>query len=133
MSEELIYQSLEKVSESVGDITPLVYEKFFDQSPESHDLMLHMDEGVRGKMMDEVYRLIMVEDFTGESEYLNWEINNHEIAYSVLPQMYDDLFSALKQVISEGMGDEWNGDFDAAWSAKIEKLLGEIKPRFTSA
>ena len=92
--------------------------------------MGHMDDLQRGKMMDEVYRLLMVEDFGAEAEYLNWEINNHEIAYSVMPDMYDDFFAALKETIQEVMGPDWNDDFDNAWSAKIDQLVSEIKPRF---
>ncbi len=132
MNNELIYASLEKVSEAIGDITPLFYEKFFKRSPESYELMIHMDDGVRGKMMEEVYRLVMIDDFNAEQEYLNWEINNHEVAYSVRPEMYDDLFSALKDVVIEGMGASWNAAFDEAWNEKISALLGEIKPRFSS-
>ena len=132
MSEDLIVESLEQVVEIAGDISPACYEKFFARSPESHALMMHMDDIQRGKMMEEVYRLIMVEDYAAESEYLNWEINNHEIAYSVLPHMYDDFFIAFKETVREAMGAAWSDAFDTAWNIKIDQLLKEIKPRFNS-
>lgn len=132
MSADLIYQSLEQAAETAGDITPECYEKFFSRSADSEALMMHMDDIQRHKMMEEVYRLIMVDDLASEAEYLNWEVNNHEIAYSVLPDMYDHLLLALKDTVAEVLDDAWNDDFEQAWRQQIDDLLGEIRPRFAS-
>ena len=133
MSEDLIVRSFELAVENAGDITPAVYEKYFARCPDSEALMTHIDELVRGKMMEEVYRLIMVEDYGEEEGYLNWEVDNHEMAYSVEPHMYESLFSALIDTVRESLGDEWNAEFEAAWQKRSESLCKEILGRFSEA
>ena len=75
MPDDLIVQSLEIAAEN-GDITEQIYQRYYEKSPESAELMLYVDDNVKGKMMDEVYRLLMVEDYAEESAYLNWEVDN---------------------------------------------------------
>ena len=60
---DLVLKSFELAAETGTDITPLIYDKYFKSSPESVDLMSHIDELVRGKMMEEVFRLLMVENY----------------------------------------------------------------------
>ena len=130
MAEDLVYRSFELAAERAGDISPSVYEKYFARCPASEGLMSHIDELVRGKMMDEVYKLLMTEDYAEEENYLNWEVKNHQFAYSVEPQMYDTLFNALVETIRESLGDDWNADFEDAWRERTEALLQEIHQRF---
>ena len=131
MSDDLVYQSFEIAAEQAGDITGSVYEKYFAACPGSEDLMAHIDEIVRGKMMSEVFRLLMVEDYLDEAVYLTWEVKNHEFAYSVEPQMYGNLFSAVLETMEESLGDAWNLEYEQAWIARIEKMTQEILPRFS--
>ncbi|MBT4162359.1 MAG: globin [Gammaproteobacteria bacterium] len=133
MSDDLIIRSLELAVANAGDITPAVYKKYFARCQDSKALMIHVDELVRGKMMDEVYRLVMVEDYGEEDGYLNWEVDNHEMAYSVKPHMYESLFSALIETICESLGDEWNADYAAAWKQRSDRLRHEIVRRFSEA
>ena len=129
MTEDLVYTSFEIVAESAGDITPSVYEKYFARCPGSEALMTHIDNIVRGRMLDEVYRLLMLEGYTEEQGYLNFEVKNHKLAYSVQPHMYENLLIALKDVIEESLGPQWNDSFDNAWQSRITLLLTEIQTR----
>lgn len=133
MTEDLVYQSLEMIAEKGVDITQAVYENYFSSSPESEQLMSHMDPLAMGKMMEEILRLIMIEDFTEEDGYLNWEVENHEMAYNVEPDMYDPLFTALIETVKGTMGESWNADYEAAWITRTNTLKQEIVGRFSTA
>ena len=132
MSEDFVVECLELVAEKAGDITPVIYEKYFERCPDSAAVMSHLDETTMGKMMDEVYRLIMVADCASESDYLNWEVVNHEFAYSVEPHMYEGLFAAMTEAVSEALGVDWNTAMESAWKARCDDLRREIVRRFTS-
>jgi len=95
--------------------------------------MQYVDENVKGKMMDEIYRLLMVEDYGEEAAYLNWEVDNHEMAYSVLPHMYEGLFEAVFETIESSLGADWNNAYAAAWQARLGLLREEVLGRFSKA
>ena len=80
---ELIAESLEMLGESDVDFYGRVYEHFFRVNPDAQGLMTHMDELTLGRMLEEVTRLLMVEDLGAESAYVAFEYNNHKTAYSV--------------------------------------------------
>lgn len=131
MPDDPILTSLEVAVENSGDITPLVYEKYFARCPDSSALMSHMDDITKGKMMDEVYRLVMTEDYIAESDYLNWEVQNHEYAYNVEPHMYESLFTALVEAVRESVGSQWSSDMETAWLTRCDELRNEIVKRFS--
>lgn len=126
---EAVIESLELAAEAAGDIAPQVYEKYFDRCAGSAALMSHIDDIVRGRMLEEVLRLVMQPDYTDEQEYLDFEINNHRTAYSVEPHMYGNLLSALRDTVRESLNGQWNDRFEAAWTARMNALLKEIANR----
>lgn len=128
---DLIYESLEIAAEREGDLTPAVYQEYFERCPESAALMSHIDDIVRGRMLEEVLRLVMQENFDSEQQYLDFEVNNHRLAYSVQPHMYGNLLEALRQVVRDSAGNAWKAEYDAAWDQRIEALLEEISQRQT--
>ncbi len=132
MSGDLVYQSIELVAEYPGDISVTIYEKYFARCPESEKLMSHLDDIVRGRMMDEVYRLFLIDSYAPEQAYLNWEVKNHQLAYSVEPYMYRNLFDAIVETIREALAEHWNTDFEEAWQKRINALLEEIHQRFAN-
>jgi hypothetical protein len=84
--------------------------------------MIQIDHLVRGKMMEEIMRLLMSEDFAGEDEYLTFEMKTHEEAYSVIKSMYGSLLHSVWEILKEGLGDEWTDAFEAAWDNRIQAL-----------
>ncbi|MFN3239858.1 MAG: globin [Pseudomonadales bacterium] len=130
---DLVADSLEQTAELAGDISPAIYERYFARCPGSEALMSHIDELVRAKMMAEVYRLVMLPDFEEEAGYLNFEMDNHALAYSVEPHMYGNLLYALMDTVAETMGDAWNDDYKTAWEDRLELLLKEINVRVTGS
>ena len=119
---ELIAESLELLSESDEDIYAKVYEHFFRLNPGAEDLMTHMDELTRGRMLEEVTRLLMVKDLGLESAYLLFEYSNHKTAYSVQSGMYRQLFDAFAIAVKEVVGANWRPEFDDAWSNRVRDL-----------
>ncbi|MEJ6705441.1 MAG: globin [Pseudomonadales bacterium] len=126
---DLVLKSFELAAETGTDITPLIYDKYFKSSPESVDLMSHIDELVRGKMMEEVFRLLMVENYQPEAEYLNFEVKNHESAYSVEPDMYIKLLDAVRVAVKDTLRSEWSIEYEEAWQGRIGDLTNELLNR----
>jgi hypothetical protein len=126
-TQDLIISSLEIAAERSGDITPAVYDIYFENSPGSRELMAHVDHLVRGKMLEEVMRLLMVEDMAVEDQYLTFEMKTHEESYSVIESMYASLLQAVWQVVREGTGEEWNAAYETAWQERVASLHDEIK------
>lgn len=126
---DLVTESLELTAEVSGDITSKVYARYFESCPGSEALMSHIDELVQAKMLTEVYRLVMLQDYNDEAGYLNFEVDNHALAYSVEPHMYGNLLYALMDTVQETLGYQWQNSYDDAWKDRIETLLTEIESR----
>ncbi len=126
---DLVNQSLELAAEIAGDITPAIYARYFESCPGSEALMSHIDELVQAKMMAEVYRLVMLGRYEDETGYLNFEVDNHALAYSVEPHMYGNLLYALMDTVAETLGDQFQEDYKSAWEDRLEMLLKEIDTR----
>lgn len=126
---DLVTESLEQAAEIAGDITPAIYQRYFESCPGSEALMSHIDELVQAKMMAEVYRLVMLSDFTDEQGYLNFEVSNHALAYSVEPHMYSNLLYALMDTVAETLGKDWTSNYQSAWEDRLDSLLQEINQR----
>ena len=126
-TQEFIICSLKIVAERNGDITSAVYDLYYQNSPGSRELMAHIDHLVQGRMMDEVLRLLMVEDASREDQYLTFEMKTHEEAYNVAESMYASLLAAVWQIVREGVGEDWNEIYENAWQERVTSLLEEIK------
>lgn len=130
MSGDPVLECFEKLAERDIDVTPEIYKRYFARCPAAADLMSHIDDIARGKMMEEVYRLLLVEDYGDEQGYLDWEVDNHEVAYGVHPSMYADLFGATVESIKDSLGDEWNARYEQALQARVDALERQVVRRF---
>ncbi|MCB1647102.1 MAG: globin [Pseudomonadales bacterium] len=129
MTTELIMASLESAAEAQGDISPAIYENYFQRCPGSEALMSHIDHIVRGRMLEEVFRLLMADSLEAEAGYLNFEVNNHKLAYNVEPHMYGNLLQAVRDTVQTAAGNDWQEAWAQAWDQRIEELSGEISKR----
>jgi len=128
-----VYRSFELAAERIGDIVGPVYDRYFARDPDAEALMSHMDPLTRGRMLDEVVRLLLTGDYESEAGYLNFEVKNHEGAYRVRPRMYAELLDAVRETIAAGIGSDWDDACAAAWEARIGALLEEISARSAAA
>jgi len=132
-TQDSIMASLEIVAEKCGDVNKAIYERYFQKSPDSEELMSHIDHLVRGKMMEEVMRLLMLEDTAAEDEYLLFEMKTHEQAYSVIQSMYASLLTSIWEIVREGAADDWTEDFESAWQERIATLSEALQNHFPTA
>ena len=132
-TQDSIMASLEIVAEKCGDINTAVYERYFQKSPGSEELMSHIDHLVRGKMMEEVMRLLMLEDTVAEDEYLSFEMKTHEQAYSVIQSMYTSLLTSVWEIVREGVAADWTKEFENAWQERIASLSEALQNHMPTA
>lgn len=128
MNEEICL-SLELAAEKGGDITPAVYANYFARCEGSEALMSHIDDLVRGKMLNEVFRLLMEPTLAEDAKYLDFEVDNHRRAYMVEPHMYRNLLEALHETVVDVVGEDWTPAMESEWQGRIEELLTEIANR----
>ena len=121
---ELLVTSLEMAADKMDDITEQVYALYFKASPESRDLMGHMDMLMCGRMLNEVITLIIMPDNDLEVT-LKFEVKTHA-ANGVDLNMYLLLFNALHSVIRTTVGDGWNPEIESAWKERVDYLCGVI-------
>ena len=131
MSEALL-ASLAQAAEVAGDIAPDIYDRYFERCPDSRLIMLHTDEHMRGRMIEEVYRLLMTESVAQEREYLAFETSNHR-AYGAQPHMYENLLLATQDVVQKALGSGFTVEMKAAWELRLDDLLRVIRSVTTDA
>ena len=119
--------SLEQAAEIAGDIAPAIYARYFERCPDSMAIMVHTDEHMRGRMIEEVYRLLMAEDVSQERDYLVFETSNHR-AYGAQPHMYENLLLATQDVVEKALGENFDDAMKAAWEKRLEDLLSMLRP-----
>ncbi len=126
MAEDLVYQSLERVAETAGDLSDAIYARYFELCPQSAEIMSHTDEGMRGRMLDEVFRLLLNPEPSEEIEYLAFEVDNHR-AYGAEVHMYGNVLAAVRDVVKGALGGEWRAATDQAWAERLEALESIIR------
>jgi hemoglobin-like flavoprotein len=123
---KLIEMSLMQVSEISEDITKDIYLDYFARCSGSESLMLYIEDRERGRMMAEVFRLLLEEDLQEQFGYLCFETKTH-LAYGVESDMYDNLFAAVQNTVKNTLGSLWGPEFDHAWKQRISELGRAIK------
>ena len=121
-----ISDSLEQCADAVGDITDVVYDRFFSQCGSAEPLRGHSDTGMKGRMLAQVFELLLTDEHLGDDGYLRWEVDNHLLAYGVEVDMYPAFLEAVRDVVKESLGPAWGTDQAHAWSSRIETLLQDI-------
>lgn len=124
---DLILTSLELCAEKSGDITPKVYEKFFDLCPSAHSLMGHSDEHMQGRMLEQVLELFVSADHLGEGGYLDWELDNHLVGYRVDGDMYVHFLHALVTVVRVSLAQDWSTNFQQAWDDRVAAIMQQVR------
>lgn len=124
-----ISAQFERVAVLHEDIAAPVYARYFAADPAASALMAHMDHLTRGRMLNEVLRLLMDWDATSDGAYLDFEVRNHQWAYRVEPGMYGALLTAVRDTVADVLGAEWHADMARDWNARIDLLVREIAAR----
>ena len=126
-----IHALLEQVATTDIDFDKKCFERFFQISEEGKTLMAHMDRVHRGKMMVEIYRLMMARDLDDEADYLNWEAQNHETAYFVPGRLYPIFMRAFKETVAETLDYGWTKADEDAFARRCDQIVTEIQSRYS--
>lgn len=122
----LITQTFEICAERSGDIVPPVFERFFELDDDARALMGHSDQHMQGRMFESVLELLMSDEHFGPGKYLDWELNNHIDAYQATPRMYAAFFDAVREIVRDGVGEDWRGKHAEAWQARIDRIMSQV-------
>jgi len=122
---EAIARLFEQLADRGGDITEQVFARYFARSPDAQSLMDHMDAYMRGRMMAQVLELLMEPGEAELESYIEFETDNHR-GYGVTQHMYEDLFAAIREVLTEVLGPDLDPEEARAFDARVSFLLREI-------
>jgi len=125
MSDLDLQRSLEIAAERGGDIYPAIYDAYFARCAGSHELMRLTDPYMRGRMLDSVFQVLMGESAAEQHGYLRFETTTHA-TYGVQSHMYENLLTAVRDVVRAACGDDWSAGMAAAWDARLAGILEEI-------
>ena len=131
IEDDPIMDSFGIAAETAGDITNLVYNKYYERCPASQKLMSHVDEHMAGRMMEQVLLLLMEETSQNQTEYLCFEAKTHA-SYNVEPHMYATLLNAVRDTIREQLQDRWNSEHESAWENRVATLQAGLEAAATS-
>ena len=122
----IITESLTLCAERLGDIVPLVFEKFFAADGGAASLMAHSDAHMQGRMFESTLDLLMTSDHFGPGKYLDWELDNHLVAYQATPGMYRSFLDAVVSVVRDALGSDWQPGFEEAWQQRVSRILSQV-------
>ena len=127
VEQELIERALECAAADDPKLNERIYKNFYDAMPDAEQLMSHVDEGVRGKMMAEIYRLLLTKDVAAsDSEYLVFETKTHANSYFVQPEMYRLLSDVLLQTLRLSAARVWGPAVEASVSRRLNAMMTAI-------
>ena len=119
----MLHQCFEKLALQNAELTPAIYQRFTATAPESADPISTMDSRMQGRMLDQIYQLLLGEV---DDAYLAFETRMHR-GYGANPRLYSSLLVAVKDVAKETLAGEWCAADDKAWDRTIARLVAEIE------
>ena len=126
---ELIETTFELAAERCEDLTPLVYERLFRQSPEMKPHFWRDTNGaIKGEMLARVIEAIF--DFIGERKYANHLIQCEVVThagYDVPPEVFATFFGTVAETLKALLGSDWSPEIDAAWRSLLADLDFYVK------
>jgi hemoglobin-like flavoprotein len=125
----LIERSLELAAARCPDLTPLVYERLFQQQPQMQALFWRDSNGaIKGEMLARVFEAIL--DFVGERLYahhlIQCEVVTHA-GYDVPPDVFATFFPVVAETLREVVGEDWTSEIEQAWEGLLADLDFYVK------
>jgi len=124
-SPNLIEQSFERAASRCADLTPLVYQRLFEQHPDTRTMFRSQgSELVQGSMLALTIEAIL--DFAGERRghfrLIACEVISHD-AYGTSRELFIAFFAVIRDTLRDLLADEWLPEIAQAW----DQLLVEIE------
>ena len=122
----VITETLERVSERVGDPMPLIFQRLFAEQPEAEALFIRDKGGlVRGQMFQVTMESLL--DFLGDRSYganlIQIERVNHQ-GLGVEPEVFDTFYHVVHATFRDILGADWTGEMETVWEQVISELTG---------
>ncbi|WP_028155965.1 globin [Bradyrhizobium japonicum] len=119
-----IENSFELAASRCADLTPLVYQRLFEQHPETRTMFRSQgSEPVMGSMLALTIEAIL--DFAGERRghfrLIACEFASHD-GYGTPRELFIAFFAVIRDTLRDLLGDEWSPEIAQAW----DQLLVEI-------
>lgn len=133
---ELIEASFEQAAESLGDITPLAYERFFVRYPQAEELFLckgaQFKNDLQNQMVrDAIYVFLEYLDTPDEVDIvLKYTIPQH-LELNISMAYFNGLLEAVAEVVCEAAPETDRVATEASWTAllkSIEDLVAQHTP-----
>jgi hemoglobin-like flavoprotein len=121
---DLIHRSFELAAERCEDLTPLVYQRLFQEHPET-EAMFRSEGGdlVKGSMLALTIDAIL--DFAGDRNghfrMIECEVSSHD-AYGTPRELFAAFFGVIAETLRELPDADWSPEIDGAW----RKLLADV-------
>jgi len=132
VEQELIERALECAAEDDPQLNARIYQNFYDAMPDAEALMSHVDDGVRGKMMSEIYRLLLTEGVAAsDGDYLAFETKTHANSYFVQPEMYWGFSAAFLKTLRLSAARVWSPVVEQAVSQRLDAMTAAIHRAIT--
>ncbi|WP_068070470.1 globin [Novosphingobium lentum] len=126
----LLDASFERAADHGGDITPLVFARFFELAPKAEALFQldTLDPQARGRMLAEMLTILL--DQAGGESYVGptlATIAADHVAYGVVGQdLYGHWIEALTATVRDLNGPAWTAGMAAAWKCETGKFLAAL-------
>ena len=127
----LIHQTLEYVAETVADLTPLVYARYFSIHPEARELFGNDDDdSLKGEMLSRLVLQIMeyAEGHSDPDIIVSWASDH--MGYGVSLTMFPAMFKSVKETLIEAAGTTWTDQVDRAWEQQFDGLQALIEAAY---
>jgi hemoglobin-like flavoprotein len=121
-----IEQSFELAASCCADLTPLVYQRLFNEHPETRAMFRSQgSELVMGSMLALTIEAIL--DFAGPRNghfrMIACEVVSHD-AYGTPRELFIAFFATIRDTLRDLLGDEWSPDMAEAWAQLLVEIEG---------
>lgn len=127
--QQLISQSLERLADNNTDIFVKVHAAIAAKMPNMHAQMSHMDDRMRGRMLDQIVNLLLGDV---HEDYLTFEVCMHH-GYGAKLEEYQCLLDNIKDIIASELGSAWTSVQNDAWNSRIRTIVSDISSVLTES
>lgn len=120
---QTLSRCFEELANADTDIAPAVYARFTATMPEATQHIGYLDERMKGRMLDQVYQLLLGEV---DDSYLAFEAKMHK-GYGANIALYRGLLSAVRDTVKDALAASWSAEQDMAWDASINRIVGDLE------
>ena len=124
----LIHRSFEMAAERCEDLTPLVYQRLFNEHPETKSMFRSEgSELVKGSMLALTIDAILdfAGDRSGHFRMIECEVSSHD-AYGTPRELFVAFFGVIAETLRDILDADWSPEIDGAWRNLLDEIEGVV-------